>query len=121
MDTCKQPVQQMKIHERIMTFGGENDGGLGDLLIQQVLDGVKTATCDLRCFCTQQEIADLGATPGWMETVVESAGNPRCDIRVIAVYETSSGIPILAWSKVKETATMSRNLSTTTNDAFQTY
>ncbi len=93
MDTCKQPVQQMKIHDRKMTFGGENDDGLGDLLIQQVLDGVKTATCDLRCFCTQQEIADLGATPGWMETVVDSAGNPRCNIRVIAVYETSFGNP----------------------------
>ena len=33
----------MQIHERKMTFGSDNDNGLGERLIQQVLDRVKTA------------------------------------------------------------------------------
>ncbi len=76
-----------------MTFGGDDDGGLGEKLIQQVLDGVKTATCELKCFCTAQEIADLNAKPGWLETVVDTEGNARCNILVTDVYETTIGNP----------------------------
>jgi uncharacterized protein YhfF len=83
----------MQIHERKMRFGSEGDGGLGDELVRQVLDGTKTATCDLKAFCTEQEVADLDAEPGWIETVVDAAGRPRCNVRVKAVYETTFGSP----------------------------
>jgi uncharacterized protein YhfF len=83
----------MQIHERKMRFGGEDDGGLGDRLIEQILNGTKTATCDLRCFCSEQEISDLNVPPGWFETVVDHEGNPRCNIRVTDVYETTFGNP----------------------------
>jgi uncharacterized protein YhfF len=83
----------MRIHERKMRFGGEGDGGLGDELVRQILEGTKTATCDLKSFCTEQEVADLDAEPGWMETVVDGAGRPRCNVRVTAVYETTFGSP----------------------------
>ena len=83
----------MRIHERKMKFGGEGDGGLGDMLVRQILDGTKTATCDLKTFCTQQEVADLDAEPGWFETVVDAAARPRCNVRVTAVYETTFGSP----------------------------
>jgi uncharacterized protein YhfF len=85
----------MRIHERKMRFGGEGDGGLGDELVRQILVGTKTATCDLRDFCTEQEVADLDAVPGWTETVVDGAGRPRCNVRVTAVYETTFGSPDL--------------------------
>lgn len=83
----------MRIHERKMKFGSEDDGGLGDRLVQKVLDGTKTATCDLKAFCTEQEIADLDAEPGWLETVLDATGRPRCNVRVTAVYETTFGNP----------------------------
>ncbi len=85
----------MQIHERKMRFGGDNDAGLGERLIRQVLDGVKTATCDLKSLCTEQELADLSARPGWMETVIDGRGNPRCNVRITAVYETTFGEPDL--------------------------
>lgn len=76
-----------------MKFGSEGDGGLGDRLVRQVLDGAKTATCDLKAFCTAQEVADLDAEPGWFETVVDGSGRPRCNVRVTSVYETTFGSP----------------------------
>jgi uncharacterized protein YhfF len=85
----------MRIHERKMIFGGSNDGGLGEKLIQQVIDGIKTATCDLKCLCSEQEIADLDAEPGWPETVVDAAGIARCNVRITNVYETTMGDPDL--------------------------
>lgn len=85
----------MQIYERKMRFGGEDDAGLGERLIQQILDGVKTATCDLRSLCTEQELADLDAKPGWLETVIDDHERPRCNVRVTAVYETSFGNPDL--------------------------
>lgn len=83
----------MLIHERMMRFGSEGDGGLGDRLVRQVLDGTKTATCDLKAFCTEQEVADLDAESGWFETVFDASGRPRCNVRVKAVYETTFGNP----------------------------
>jgi len=84
---------EMKIHERKMKFGRENDNGLGERLIRQVLDGVKTATCDLKCFCSELEVADLQVPSGWLETIIDNEGNPRCNVRVTAVYETTFGDP----------------------------
>lgn len=83
----------MQIHERKMKFGWDGDNGVGEMLIQQTLAGVKTATCDMECFCTPQEIADLDAQPGWLETVVDKEGNPRCNVRVTNVYQTTFGNP----------------------------
>jgi uncharacterized protein YhfF len=83
----------MQIHQRKMRFGGQNDPGLGEKLIRQILDGAKTATCDLKCLCTVQELADLEAQPGWLETVVDGQGRPRCNVRITAVYETPFGNP----------------------------
>jgi uncharacterized protein YhfF len=83
----------MQIHERKMRFGGKEDAGLGEKLIVQILDRVKTATCDLRALCTEQELADLDTEPGWLETVIDAQGRPRCNVRVTAVYETAFGNP----------------------------
>lgn len=83
----------MKIHERKIKFGWDGDDGIGEKLIRQTLEGMKTATCDMKCFCTEQEVNDIHATPGWMETVVDKEGNPRCNVRVTCVYETTFGNP----------------------------
>jgi uncharacterized protein YhfF len=76
-----------------MRFGGKEDAGLGERLIGQILDGVKTATCDVISLCTEQELADLDAQPGWLETVIDDQGRPRCNVRITAVYKTTFGNP----------------------------
>ena len=76
-----------------MKFAWDNDEGAGERLIRQILDGVKTATCDMKCFCNEQEIADINREPGWFETVVDKQDNPRCNIRITRVYETTFGNP----------------------------
>ena len=82
----------MQIHERKMEFG-DDGAGLRERLIQQILAGVKTATCDLKEFCSAQEIRDLDGPFGWHETVLDGAGRARCNIRVTEVYETTFGNP----------------------------
>jgi len=52
-------IGDMQIHERKTKFGWEGDNGIGEMLIRQTLTGIKTSTCDMKCFCTPQEIADL--------------------------------------------------------------
>jgi uncharacterized protein YhfF len=83
----------MQVYERKMEFGGKYDPGLSERLIQQIQEGVKTATCDLKSLCTEQELADLDAPHGWLETVIDDQGSPRCNVRVTAVYETTFGDP----------------------------
>ena len=61
----------MQIHERKMRFAGDNDASLGERIIR---DGMKTTTCDLRPLCTEQELTDLSAQPGWLETVIDGRG-----------------------------------------------
>src|SRR5687768_12507718 len=83
----------MRIYERKMRFGGEKDAALSERLIRQIQLGVKTATCDLKSLCSEQELADLDAQLGWLETVIDDRGRPRCNVRITAVYETSFGNP----------------------------
>jgi uncharacterized protein YhfF len=83
----------MQIHERKMKLGWDDDNGIGERLIQQILGGIKTATCDMKCLCTEQEIADLNSKPGWLRTVIDKENHPRCNVRVTNVYETTFGQP----------------------------
>jgi uncharacterized protein YhfF len=83
----------MQIHERKMVFGWDEDNGTGEKLIRQILDGLKTATCDMKCFCTERELADLERETGWLETVFDKEGNPCCNVRITDVYETTFGNP----------------------------
>lgn len=87
------PAKQdnMQIHERKVKFGWDGDGDIGEMLIQQMLDGIKTATCDMKCLCTQQEIADLNANPAWVETVIDKAGKPRCNVPIADLYDAPTG------------------------------
>jgi len=76
-----------------LEFGWEGDGGLGERLIREVIEGEKTATCAPRSDYTKEELAEVVSSLGQVVDVVDENDNPRCRVRMLAVYETTFGLP----------------------------
>ncbi len=76
-----------------LEFGWEGDGGLGERLIREVMDGEKTATCAPKSDYTEEELAEVVAAKGEIVDVVDENDEPRCRVRMLAVYETTFGLP----------------------------
>lgn len=76
-----------------LEFGWEGDGGLGERLIREVIEGEKTATCAPRSDYTEDELAEVVAARGEVVDVVDEHDTPRCRVRMLAVYETTFGLP----------------------------
>jgi uncharacterized protein YhfF len=76
-----------------LEFGWEGDGGLGERLIREVIDGEKSATCAPRSDYTLEELAEVVGAVGEVVDVVDADDNPRCRVRMLAVYETTFGLP----------------------------
>ncbi len=74
-------------------FGWEGDGGLGERLIREVIEGEKTATCAPRSDYTEEELAEVIDARGEVIDVVDEHDEPRCRVRMVAVYETTFGLP----------------------------
>lgn len=65
------------------------------LLIQQIIDGVKTATCSFKVLYSENELSDLYQTYKNIVTVVNKQGVPKCNIRITDIFETTFGNPEL--------------------------
>ena len=76
-----------------LEFGWEGDGGLGERLIREVIEGEKTATCAPRSDYTEEELAEVVDARGEIVNVVDENDEPRCRVRMVAVYETTFGLP----------------------------
>lgn len=83
----------MTIPERRIEFGWYGDGGLGDRLVQQIIDGVKTATCGFKAAYTPEELAEVFEGNGELLAASACGGPVRCVIRVTDVFETAFGNP----------------------------
>ena len=83
----------MTVHEHTSQFGWEGDGGLGDRLIAQIIAGAKTATCAPKASYSAGEWEALQGTVGHLVTVTDRLGTPQCNIRMLAVFETTFGHP----------------------------
>ncbi|MFP7231735.1 ASCH domain-containing protein [Bacillus subtilis] len=83
----------MKIYELKSTFGWEGDAGLGEQLIQQIIAGEKTATCAPKILYSKDELMAVYQTAGQLVTVYDKHDNPRCNIKVTDVFETTFGAP----------------------------
>jgi uncharacterized protein YhfF len=83
----------MRVYERMLVFGWEGDNGLGMRLIQQIIEGKKTATCAPLFGYKEDELADVYASKGEMMTVVDYEKRPWCNIRMVDVFQTSFGSP----------------------------
>ena len=76
-----------------LEFGWEGDGGLGERLIREVIEGEKTATCAPRSDYTEEELAEVVDARGEVVDVVDESDEPRCRVRMVSVYETTFGLP----------------------------
>jgi len=83
----------MVIYEDKMQFGWEGDGGIGDELIQQIIDGKKTATCAPKSSYSPAELQETYDLIGKVCTVIDKQGTPRCNVRHLEVFETTFGNP----------------------------
>lgn len=83
----------MKRPRFISKFGWEDDGGIGDRLIQQIRNGVKTATACPKIFYTPHELKELYASVGKIVVVVDKHDEPQCQIRQLEIFETTFGDP----------------------------
>ncbi|WP_373323219.1 ASCH domain-containing protein [Alkalihalobacterium chitinilyticum] len=85
----------MKIQPYTMVFGWENDNGIGETLIQQILKGEKTATCAPKEEYSQKELDETYEPVGKLVTVCDKDGHARCNVRLREVFETTFGDPDL--------------------------
>lgn len=85
----------MLVYERTSEFGWEGDNDLGMRLIQQIIEGKKTATCAPLLSYTEEELADVIASKGELVTVIDKEKRPWCNIRIVDVFQTSFGNPDL--------------------------
>ena len=78
-----------------MVFGWENDNGIGEKLIQQILIGEKTATCAPKEEYSEDELEEMFEPVGKVFTVFDKEGNARCNVKLKEVFETTFGNPDL--------------------------
>ena len=84
----------MQVPERTLVFGWLCDGGVGEMLVAQVLAGEKWATCGFKRAYTEQELSEVQTGAGELHAVCSAQdATPRAIIRVTEVFETPFGSP----------------------------
>ena len=83
----------MRIYKNKSQFGWTNDGGIGERLILQIICGEKTATAGPKDLYSSGELNDLYASVGKLTTVIDKNQKPRCNIKILDVFETKFGLP----------------------------
>ena len=83
----------MNTDEYQLELGWQGDGGLGVRLIQQVLEGRKTASCGPKSEFSEQELSATLASKGKIVSVVDHEGRAWCQVKMIDVFETTFGHP----------------------------
>lgn len=88
-------MPEITIHKNKMIFGWENDNGIGEMLIQQIFRGEKNATCSPKELYSEEELKQTYEPVGEIVTVYDKHNNPRCNVRLKEVFETTFGNPDL--------------------------
>ncbi|KMY49816.1 ASCH domain-containing protein [Peribacillus loiseleuriae] len=88
-------MSEVKVHNYKMSFGWENDNGIGEMLIQQILRGEKTATCAPKEEYSEEELKETYEPVDEIVTVYDKSDKPRCNVRLKGVFETTFGNPDL--------------------------
>ncbi len=83
----------MRVPDRRMEFGWPGDGGVGEMLVRQIIDGQKTATCGFKVDYTPDELDEVLTGEGELYAASSCGRPPRCVIRITEVYETPFGNP----------------------------
>lgn len=72
-----------------MQFGWEDDGGLGDELIRQVLASTKTATCCPKSLYEQGDLQLITSHVGRVIDLTDKDDIRRGRVRLVEVFETT--------------------------------
>lgn len=76
-----------------MEFGWDGDGGVGEMLVRQIIDGSKTATCAFSVTYSDEELAEAMTGAGELYAVLDNDGKRRATIKVTDVFLCSFGDP----------------------------
>jgi uncharacterized protein YhfF len=85
--------ESMMICEDKVQYGWDGDDGIGDRLIQQIIDGSKTATYAPKIAYLPGELEWTYSLVGKVCTVTDKVGTPRCNVHQLEVFETTFGNP----------------------------
>jgi uncharacterized protein YhfF len=83
----------MVVYGDKVQYGWDGDGGIGDRLIQQIIEGTKTATCAPKISYIPGELEWPYSLVGKVCTVTDKFDTPRCNVRQLEVFETTFGNP----------------------------
>lgn len=84
----------MRLPERTIDFGWPDDRGIGEMLVRQVLERKKWATCGFKRAYTPAELDAVLTGKGRLHKVCSVQDpTPRAVVRVTDVFETPFGTP----------------------------
>lgn len=83
----------MEISEDLVQLGFAEDDGLGELLVERLLAGSLRVLWEPVDLLDDEEEAAMREGVGDVLTVVDSDGEPACNVRVVDVLETTWGDP----------------------------
>src|SRR5687768_16358085 len=83
----------MPVENGVLRFGFAGDGGVGHHLLEEVIEGRKTATCLPVLEMSAAMLREVRDAPGKTIVATTAEGDRSCLIRVTRVYETSSSNP----------------------------
>lgn len=83
----------MEVRDDGLQLGWEGDDGYGDLLLERLLAGTVSVLFEPVAVLDDDDVAALRASAGRELTVFDTEAEPRCNLRVVAVFETTWGQP----------------------------
>ena len=83
----------MQVHEDIVQLGFSEDDGLGELLVERLMAGTLRVLWEPVDLLDTEDVDAMWNGVGALLTVVDSDGEPACNVRVTDVFETTWGDP----------------------------
>lgn len=83
----------MELSEDLVQLGFADDDGLGELLVERLLAGSLRVLWEPVELLDEADAAAMRAGVGGVLTVVDSDGEPACNVRVVETFTTTWGDP----------------------------
>lgn len=78
----------MVVYDMRSRYGWLDDNGIGEKLIEEIKKGKKKATCSFKDLSDYEDQVGIYSTKGKKVTVENYKGEPKCNIKVLDVFET---------------------------------
>ena len=83
----------MEIHDQAVQLGWEGDDGFGELLIARLQSGALSVLYEPLAVLDDEEVVEMHTSEGQPVTVFDADGEPRGNVVVREVFETTWGDP----------------------------